>query len=173
MKNEGSVQTVGQNEQGQQEVKDIKGIYITKVLEGKKPVARVVQDPHEAFGTLVKTITGATLESKSAVLLSLVPADLQPTLQTMDIGSQKVVTVGTQSAIVYLAGRVDGSKEMTASHILIQYKGAERADATVTLIIVSNKYRSFLAGGNLEMLSPACLSKRSDAEAVCKSCKSS
>jgi protein-export membrane protein SecD len=132
MKNEGSVQTVGQNEQGQQEVKDIKGIYITKVLEGKKPVARVVQDPHEAFGTLVKTITGATLESKSAVLLSLVPADLQPTLQTMDIGSQKVVTVGTQSAIVYLAGRVDGSKEMTASHILIQYKGAERADATVT-----------------------------------------
>lgn len=132
IKNEASIQTVVQDEQGQQQVQEIKGVYITKVLQPKKSVARPLSDPHEAFAEIAKTTPNSSTESKSAVLIESAPKEIQTTLQTMAIGSQETISInGEQSAIVYLAGRIDGSQEMTASHILIQYKGAERAEASV------------------------------------------
>lgn len=132
IKNEASIQTVVQDEQGQQQVQEIRGIYITKVLEPKKSVARPLSNPSEAFQEITKTTPDASAESKNAVLIESAPKEIQTTLQTMAIGSQETVSInGEQSAVIYLAGRVDGGQEMTASHILIQYKGAERAEASV------------------------------------------
>lgn len=133
MKSEATIQTVGQDEQGQQVVQEIRGIYITKVLEPKKAVARSLSNPQEAFQEIAKTTPDSSTESKSAVSIESAPKEIQTTLQTMAIGSQEVVSInGEQSVVVYLAGRIDGSEEMTASHILIQYKGAERAEASIT-----------------------------------------
>lgn len=133
MKTEAAVQTVVQDEQGQQQVREIRGIYLTKVLEAKKPVSRPLTNPHDAFQEIAKTTPGASTESKTDVFIESAAKELQTTLQTMAIGSQETVSLGAgQSAIVYLAGRIEGGPEMTASHILIQYQGAERADASVT-----------------------------------------
>ncbi|MBP9850161.1 MAG: protein translocase subunit SecD [Candidatus Peribacteraceae bacterium] len=133
VKSEASVQSIGTNAEGQQEVVEIKGIYLTKVLEAKKPVPRPLQDPQEAYAEIAKTTPGATVDSENAVALDAAPAELRTTLQTMAIGTQQSVSLGLgQTAIIYLGGRIDGGKEMTASHVLIQYKGAERAEASVT-----------------------------------------
>lgn len=133
IKSEATIQTVGQDEQGQQVVQEMRGIYITKVLEPKKAVARSLSNPQEAFQEISKTTPDASTESRSGVPIESAPKEIQKTLETMAIGSQEVVSInGEQSAVVYLAGRIDGSEEMTASHILIQYKGAERAEVSVT-----------------------------------------
>lgn len=133
IKSEATIQTVGQDEQGQQIVQEMRGIYITKVLEPKKAVARSLSNPQEAFQEISKTTPDASTESKSGVPIESAPKEIQTTLETMAIGSQEVVSInGEQSVVVYLAGRIDGSEEMTASHILVQYKGAERAEASVT-----------------------------------------
>ncbi len=133
LKSEASIQTVAQDDQGQQQIREIRGIYLTKVLEASKPVLRPLTDPREAFAEVAKTTPGSSVESKTAIAISAAPKEIQTTLQTMTIGTEQAISTATdQSAIVYLAGRTEGGKEMTASHILIQYKGAERADSTVT-----------------------------------------
>ncbi len=132
LKTESSIQTTQQNDQGQTEIREIKGIYLTKVLENKKPVGRPLTSPDEAYGELAKTIPGSALESKLSIDPATAPADLQAILLAMDIGTQKTVKLKDGTAIVYLGGRTDGTEEMTASHILIQYKGSERAESTVT-----------------------------------------
>ncbi len=133
MKNESTVQTVVQDEQGQQQVKEIKGIYLTKVLEPAKQVARSLTNPPDAYKEIARTTPDSSVDSKNAIPLNAAPKELQTTLQTMAIGTEQVVSQGPdQTAIVYLGGRTDGGQEMTASHILIQYKGSERADASVT-----------------------------------------
>ncbi len=133
MKTEASIQTIVADNQGQQQMKEIQGIYLTKILEPKKPVARPLSDPHDAYQEIAKTTPDATVESKTAVALDAAMKEFQTTLQTMTIGTQQAVSMEAgQSAIIYLAGRIDGRPEMATSHILIQYKGAERAEKTVT-----------------------------------------
>lgn len=133
VKTEASIQTAAQNDQGQTQIKEIKGIYLTKVLEGRKPVSRPLKNPEEAYAELARTTPGASLETKTSVDFAAAPAELTPVLQTMTIGTQKVAQLKDgAAAIVYLGGRTDGTEQMTASHILIQYKGAERADASIT-----------------------------------------
>lgn len=131
-KNEGGIQTAVQNAEGQNEIREIKGIYLTKVLEAKKPVARALSEPQEAYKELAKTNAGAVAESKMTVDIASAPAELRSTLQTMAIGTQQIVKSPDGYTILFLAGRTDGAEQMTASHILVQYKGAERADAGVT-----------------------------------------
>jgi len=142
LKTEATIQTTAQNAQGETELREIKGIYLTKVLEAAKPVERPLTNPSDAYAELAKT-TGGTLESKSAIEISAAPLDLQPILITMTIGSQEVVTLKDGSTgIVYLAGRTEGTQQMTASHIVVQYQGAERADASVTR--TKEQARSFI-----------------------------
>lgn len=133
VRNEAVIQTAAQNEQGVTELVDVKGIYLTKILEEKKAVPRPLTDPQEAYAELTKTLPGSSVESKSAVDLSSLPLELQTTIAGMTIGTQETVKLASgQTGILFLAGRTDGIEQMTASHILIQYKGAERADATVS-----------------------------------------
>lgn len=132
-RNEAVIQTAIQNEQGQAELAEIRGIYLTKVLEAKKPVPRPLTDPKEAYAELSKTLPGSSVESKSAVDLASLAPELQTVIAGMSIGTQETVKLASgQTGILFLAGRTDGAEQMTASHILIQYQGAERADATVT-----------------------------------------
>ncbi len=131
--NESTVQTVVEDEQGQQQLQEVRGIYITKILEPAKLVARPLTNPIDAYQEIAKNTPGASTESKNAIPLDAAPKELQTTLQAMEIGSEKAIGMGSgQSVIVYLGGRTDGGQEMTARHILIQYKEAERADASVT-----------------------------------------
>ena len=129
---ETTVSVTAEDANGQPVLRQIKGIYIAKILEDKKPATRPVQDPKAAYVELAKT-PGASLESKTAVSIASAPTEIQQSLQTMAIGTEKSVAFGiNEGAALYLSGRVDGGTEMTASHILIQYKGAQRAEESVT-----------------------------------------
>lgn len=133
VRNEAVIQTTGLDQNGQTVVQEVKGIYLTKVLEAKKPVPRPLTDPKEAYAELAKTLTNARTDSKNAVDTSSVLAQLQPVIAAMDIGSQRTVKMDdTTTGILYLGGRTDGTEQMAASHILIQYAGAERAETSVT-----------------------------------------
>ncbi len=133
LKTEAVIQSTGQDENGQQVVRDIKGIYLTKLITDPAPAERQLQDPREAYDELARTLTEANVVKRDAADITEAPKEIASLLQTMTIGSEETVALPDGKAgIVFLSGRVDGTEQMTASHILIQYKGADRADATVT-----------------------------------------
>ena len=134
LKAESTIQTTVQNAQGQQEIKEIKGIYLAQVLMNPSPALRTLTDPHEAMLALQKTLTGATIDAKSEQDITLAsPKEITNALRTMTIGATQVFPLDADTVgILYLSGRTEGAQQMTASHILLQYKGAERADASVT-----------------------------------------
>ncbi|MDD5055938.1 MAG: protein translocase subunit SecD [Candidatus Peribacteraceae bacterium] len=130
---ETSVPVTMQDQNGQMTLVEQKGIFLVKVLEPKKQVPRPLTDPATAFEELKKTMPGTTLEQQTGVDLTAASADIRPVLQSMEIGSEQAVSFGSgASGIVYLAGRNQGTEEMTASHILIQYKGSLKAEPSVT-----------------------------------------
>lgn len=130
---EGSIQSIEQSDDGNVQLVDLPGIYLTEVLAGRAPVDRPVDSPEEALEALSKETPGSRTESKTSVVLSTLPAYLQDLLPSMDIGSLTTALNETAEPIlIYLGGRTDGTEQMTASHILVQYTGAQRADQTVT-----------------------------------------
>lgn len=132
LKAESTIQTAVNGAQGKAQIKQIRGIYLAQVLENRSPAVRTLSDPHEALLALQKTITGATLDSRQAMDVTLAPKEIDSALRTMTIGTLQVIPFETSTVgILSLTGRTEGAEQMTASHILIQYKGAERADAGV------------------------------------------
>ncbi|MBP9773666.1 MAG: protein translocase subunit SecD [Candidatus Peribacteraceae bacterium] len=130
---EGSVQSVVQNAQGQPEVKELKGIYYAQVLEDKKPTEREITDASEAMPLLAKKLSGSVLSQKNAVDISTLPANVQKVLTAGTIGSLATVDLGSSEfGLLNLRGRIDGEPEMPTSHILVAFKGAPQAAATVT-----------------------------------------
>ncbi len=133
VKIEDTIQTVTQNAQGQPELQAVKGIYLAKVLETRKPAERTLENPPDALQELQKQSPADTsYEIKTSVETTTVPQDLRTTVEAMQPGEMKLVAIGADAAIVYLSGKTPGLDEMTASHILVQYKGALRADEGVT-----------------------------------------
>ncbi len=130
---EDTIQTVGQNAQGQPEIQEIKGIYIAKLLQEPKPAERTLENPPDALAELQKrSPSDMTLEEKNRVEESSLSPELKQAFTSMELGSVQVVSLGQDAGTLYLSGKVPGMEEMTASHILVQYKGAVRADAGVT-----------------------------------------
>ncbi len=118
---------------GKQEIREVKGIYLTKILKPKETVERPITDSIEILDTLKERTPGAVRTSGSSKEISTLPTALQAPVTSMDIGTEKAIVLGDGSAaIIYLTGRTEGKEEMKASHILIQYKGALRADPSVT-----------------------------------------
>ncbi len=159
VKNEAIIQTAVQNEQGQQEVRNIKGIYLTKILKDASPSARPLTDPRDAYEELQKIVPSGLLQKKDAVDATSAPLEVGKKLLTMAIGSQESLSLDNgMAAILYLSGRTEGNEQMTASHILIQYKGADRADATVTRTkeqartLIDDVKRQLDAGANFATL---------------------
>ncbi len=130
---EGSVQQVVQNAQGQPEIKELKGIYFAQVLEDKKPSEHAVADPTEALPILAKKMSGAVLSQKNGVDISSLPENVQKAVRTTTLGALATVDLGnSEYGLINLRSRIDGEQEMATSHILVSYKGAPQAAATVT-----------------------------------------
>jgi hypothetical protein len=99
LKTEATIQTTAQDEQGQNVLKEIKGIYVTKVLEGRKPAERELKDPHLAYAELARTLPSATMVSKSAVDVGTAPAEVQKILTSMAIFPRERSSVGARYRI--------------------------------------------------------------------------
>ncbi len=132
VKVESTVQTTIETEQGTQ-LRDVKGVYIAQVLSPKTQAERTLNNPPEAFDVLKAASPADTsVEHKVQVALTSAPQAIQSALTTGQVGSLQVVEEQNSAVVLYIGGRVEGQPEMTASHILVQYKGSSRADATVT-----------------------------------------
>jgi len=130
---EGSIQSIRQTPDGGSEVTSIRGVYLTEVLEPARDTTRPVADPREAYDALAESTTGARINKGDAIDLAAVPSDIQSQVSSLQIGTQQVVQRSDGSpAILYVYGRTEGGQEMEASHILVQYAGSLRADASVT-----------------------------------------
>ncbi len=138
----GTITSLRPNNDGQQEVVNIDGIYISEVVKEPAPTPRTIKDPTIALKTIAKGKSNAVLTSRDTEPLEKADPLLQQALRSQALGSHAVVAMGSDHAIVYLRSRIDGKEEATASHILVQYKGAERADASVTRTKAEAKARA-------------------------------
>ncbi len=133
LKLEDTIQSVGQDDQGRPILETINGIYITKILEEPKPAERTLENPPDALAELQKRSAADTsIEQKNAIAETDAPAEVRTAAATMEIGQMQAITIGQDAGALYLSGKVPGVEQMNASHILVQYQGAERADAGVT-----------------------------------------
>jgi protein-export membrane protein SecD len=132
LRSEASISTTVQGADGTPQLKTISGIYLTKILQAAQSTPRPLTNPAEAYDQLAKTLPEATSEHKDRVSITTLPAALLKTAETMEIGSDQAVALDAgKVAVLSLLGRIEGDEQMDASHILFQYKGAQRADASV------------------------------------------
>ncbi|MEQ1849276.1 MAG: protein translocase subunit SecD [Candidatus Peribacteraceae bacterium] len=130
---EGSIQSVQQNDDGTAELIEIPGIYLTEVLVPRLPTERPVSSPDEALKAVSASVAGSTVKTENAVNLATLPSYVQSVIAASEIGSLTETKADDGApALVYIAGKTESVRKMGASHILVQYQGAERADPTVT-----------------------------------------
>ncbi len=132
LKKEATIPTIIRDEQGQPTIKEIKGIYLAQVIKDKALTPKSLSNANDVYEHLAKTLTGAVHTMKSNIDSTQAPQEIQAEISTMETGTQKSITLsGSTPALMTLLGKTEGKEEMKASHLLIQYKGAERADETV------------------------------------------
>lgn len=129
---EGSINAPRQTPEGGYELATIEGIYITEVTGAKQEQQRTLTSPLDALEELAARTPNATFTEQNDVALPSLPDDLEAALTSQAIGTTAVVNGNGSASVVYLRSRVDGEQSMDASHILIAYKGAARAPASVT-----------------------------------------
>ncbi len=133
LKVEGTTKTVRENAQGQQELVDVRGIYIAKVLHNRTASGRTLTDPAQALAQISTLQPGSSILTRQTVPVDQQQAEIRQALSTQELGKVKALPLnGNDSGILYLSGRTDGQTQMEASHILVSYKGADRAETTVT-----------------------------------------
>lgn len=133
VKIEGSTKTVRQNAQGQSQLVDVKGIYIAQVIGDKTETGRTLADPSQALSVLNKRMAGSTLIEQKSVAVDAQRSEIRSPLSTLELGKMQAIDVGGgQAGVLYVSGRIEGVEQMSLSHLLVAYKGAERADAGVT-----------------------------------------
>ncbi len=157
---EGSVPSTQQNAAGQMETIQVPGIFLAQVTHAKTQTGRILQEASTAFDTLQKTEPILTYRfNKDYPLGTGVPARVISTLKAMQPGDLKVAAMEDGSAkIFFVRNYVPGREEVDVSHILVAYKGATEAPATVTrtkeeALARAKALKQQLAGGaNFEAL---------------------
>lgn len=131
---EGTVTVPTQNADGSADTQDVRGIFIVQSTRAKTSTGRVLNSAPEAFKQLATDNKGYTYTTHEIVPLDAsVDARVSAALRSMKGGDLKAVDMGDGNArLLFLRILTPGQEEMTASHILVQYKGANGADATVT-----------------------------------------
>ncbi len=131
---EASVQVPSQNASGQQTEETVNGIFIAEVVKPKTMTGRLIEEAPKAFAYLAKTNSGASYAAHENVTLDdKVPPRIVATIRSMKPGDLKSVGTDDKKAhVFFLRTFTKGREQIAASHILIQYKGAQNADASVT-----------------------------------------
>lgn len=156
----GSVTIPTQNDNGTTENRTMSGIFLAQVLTPRTQSGRVIEEAADAFGVLAKQGTDVTNATEENVVLeSPVSTRLIGTLKGMKSGELKKVSMEDGSAkIVFLRLLTPGRELVDVSHILVAYKGANAAPATVTrtkeeaLAKVQELKKQIDAGANFEDL---------------------
>ena len=129
----GSITQPVQDAQGAMTDEIIPGVFLAQVLAPRTMTGRLIQDAPTAFTTLQKTEKGTAYETKNDVPLDSLSVPVIAGLRSMKAGDLKVATMTDGSAkLLFLRLFTPGREEVSASHILVTYKGASGAEPTVT-----------------------------------------
>ncbi len=118
---------------GQLIQKQIPGIFLAAVLAPLTATGRVIDEAPKAFAELARTQSGATYAHREALTLDeTVDTRLTTAIRAMQPGQLKAVELGDSARVLFLRGITTGSEEISASHILVAWKGSTQADAGIT-----------------------------------------
>ncbi|HEY8666685.1 MAG TPA: protein translocase subunit SecD, partial [Tepidisphaeraceae bacterium] len=133
MQRDGSITQTGSDSKGRATQTDVPGVFLAQVVKPQTGTGRVIAEANKAFALLAKTESGATYAYKANVAVDdKLDSQIASTLRNMQPGALKTVSVGASARIVFLRSFRPSSEQIQASHILISYKGATGADATIT-----------------------------------------
>lgn len=133
VKVEGSVTQAVPNDQGGTTEEQIPGVFIAQLTSPLTQTGRIVNEAPTAFDLLAKSEGGEYRFSPDRKLDETVPAGVAGALRSMQPGELKTVSLEDGSAkLLFLRGFTPGQEEAQASHILVAYKGASEAPASVT-----------------------------------------
>jgi preprotein translocase subunit SecD len=120
----------GYNVDADNKITEKKGLYIVQLV-GKENKEHTLKDP-KTFDQ-VATDLGKTAEALNGKKKAdFDPAEADAIFATDEGAVSKVVTVGNELRAYKVVKKSTGDEQAKASHILIAYKGATRAAATVT-----------------------------------------
>jgi protein-export membrane protein SecD len=124
----GSVSSPQQQSDGSVLEQDIPGVFLVEVLGPRTSTGRTITEAPVAFAEVAKTQGMAYVPHVDSVLKSTDDQRIPGTLRTMSPGEMRNVPFGPlESHLVFLRKFVPGPEYLSASHILISYKGASKA----------------------------------------------
>ncbi|MDD5750961.1 MAG: protein translocase subunit SecD [Candidatus Peribacteraceae bacterium] len=133
IRREGSLTIPDQDESGNPVERTIPGIFLAEVLEPKTQTGRLINEAPTAFAFLAEQKKLTYTPHINAPLDESIPEAVRNLIAGMEGGDMQSVSLPDGSAsVIFLRGRVPGQEQMSASHILIAYKGAMGADEKVS-----------------------------------------
>lgn len=114
--------------------RDVKGVFLAEAIAPRSQTGRVLQEASVAFAELATRGPGMTATTERDVPLDeKVPVRIVSTLRGMQQADLAVATLDDGSArVLFLRQLVAGKEQVDVSHVLVAYKGAQSAEATVT-----------------------------------------
>ncbi len=131
---EGTVKTQDLDEAGNPTERDVKGIFLAEVLGPRTQTGRVLNEASVAFAHLAATQPNlASQTRKDVVLNDTVSPRLIGALRGIQQGTLTAVALDDNTAnVLFLRIFTPGKEQVDVSHILVGYKGAQSAEASVT-----------------------------------------
>ncbi len=133
-KMEGSITMLQETAEGGTEQVEVPGIFLVEVTGARTATGRTINEAPAAFKLLASEEEGlAYAEHVATKLDDTVPAPVVNTLRAMKQAELKEVELDENSAaIVFQRSFTPGQESMEASHILVAFSGALKAEQTVT-----------------------------------------
>lgn len=131
---EGSLPAQSVNQDGQPVEVQNKGIFLVEALGARTMTGRMLQEASLAFAELTQQQPNLSAQTKRDTLLN---EDVSPriagALRGMEPGDLEVATLDDGSAhVLFLRQLSPGQEQVDVSQILVTFKGATSADASVT-----------------------------------------
>lgn len=130
---QGSVKAQNRAEEGEESLQDVPGIFLAEVTYPRSSTGRMVSDPHRAFPFLAEEHRGISFVAHTGELIQKdETSPIAAALREIQQGELRVVLDAQGRAhILSLSSFVGGHEEVTASHILVAYRGASASDERV------------------------------------------
>jgi protein-export membrane protein SecD len=157
---DGSVLSQSTDANGQATTVKIPGIFLVQVLQPRTMTGRIINEAQKAFGVLAKTEASSVQKiAIDAKLDSTVPQRVITAVKSMKAGELKVASMDDGSSqLLFLRSFAPGAQQVDVSHILVAYKGANSAPATLTrtkeqaLARALDLKKQIAAGANFEQI---------------------
>ncbi|MDA1208851.1 MAG: protein translocase subunit SecD [bacterium] len=113
---------------------EIEGIFLSEITRARTETGRVITDPGNALARLALDNADAKHATHdNNTLDDSVPPQVAAVLHSLEPGALNTVTVAEDDVrLLFLESFAAGREEMSASHILVTYKGATSAASEIT-----------------------------------------